>query len=108
MNNGAGWAFSDQDPGDELTRQRLRYRAPKGRAGIPVGRLPSVRVRIFPEHQGPLAERMQREAKSVPEVVDEALELLFRLPPEVQEQLLLEASASLEQPAAMTAKELVS
>jgi hypothetical protein len=107
MNNGAGCAISDQDPGDQLTRQRLRYRAPRGHAGVPVGRLPSVRLRILPEHQGPLAERMQREAKSVPEVVYDALELLFRLPPEIQEQLLLEASASLEQPT-MNAEELVS
>jgi hypothetical protein len=107
MNNGAGCAYSDQDPGDQLTRQRLRYRAPKGRAGVPVGRLPSVRVRIFPEHQGPLAERMQQEEKSVPEVVYEALELYFRLPPDVQEQILLEA-ANLEQRTTATPKELVS
>jgi hypothetical protein len=107
MNNGASCAISDQDPSDQLTRQRLRYRAPKGHAGVPVGRLPSVRLRILPEHQGPLAERMRREAKSVPELVYDALELLFRLPPEIQEQLLLEA-ANLEQSTTANPKELVS
>jgi hypothetical protein len=107
MDNGAGHVISDQDPVDQLTRQRLRYRAPKGAAGVRVGDLPSVRFRIFPEHQAPLAERMRREQKSVPELVYEALELLFRLPPDVQEQILLEA-ANLEQSTAANPKELVS
>lgn len=95
------------NPQDLLTRQRLQYRAPRGRGGVPVGTLPSVRVRIHPEHQGPMAELMRDAQMSVPEIVYDALELLFRLPPHRREQLLLEADGDLEQ-ADPTRKELVS